>query len=291
MSLPLESKSAKSLVNQESIQLADLTSTPSSARQRSSSTSPVQPRSTFIVSAIYSTVKDAPIQDFFQCLRNIINGGTMTTTKGGNSKYKAHMSIEIAAELLKLVETLERRIQKQQDSNVSFPHLCLKAQQLKQQKSETHPIQKPSLPKQGRRGKEFGQITQDGIKNRQGLSDKRRQKVAERWNSNRLPRPTRCRQNTGRIINIPSLPEKIKPIHVRQNVPKCIVYGLEPEFTKDQMEEALSQSFVKEHKDMKVMFPIKGRTRKIHWVFQTPGTIYRQLRRRQKLTMTGKPIQ
>ncbi|GBN02210.1 hypothetical protein AVEN_15140-1 [Araneus ventricosus] len=34
----------------------------------------------------------------------------------------------------------------------------------------------------------------------------------------------------------------------------------------------------------RLMFPIKGRTGKTHWVFQTPVTIYRQLRR-QKLTI------
>ncbi|GBM15967.1 hypothetical protein AVEN_108566-1 [Araneus ventricosus] len=88
-----------------------------------------------------------------------------------------------------------------------------------------------------------------------------------------------------RISNNPSLQEKIKPIHVRQNFPKCIIYGLEPEFTKEQMEEALSQSFGEDHKDLKVLFPIKGRTGKTHWVFQTPVTIYRQLRRTQKLTI------
>ncbi|GBN07494.1 hypothetical protein AVEN_244874-1 [Araneus ventricosus] len=140
MSLPL--KILKSLVNQESFQLADLTSIPSSGRQRTSSTSPVQPSSTSIVSAYYISiptvkealsryschngirhggmgrrfVKDATIQDLFQNLQNIINGGTTTTTRGGNSKYNAHMSIEIAAELIKLVKTLERRFQTQQDS-------------------------------------------------------------------------------------------------------------------------------------------------------------------------------
>ncbi|GBM26079.1 hypothetical protein AVEN_12840-1 [Araneus ventricosus] len=88
-----------------------------------------------------------------------------------------------------------------------------------------------------------------------------------------------------RISNNPSLQEKIKAIHVRQNFPKCIVYGLEPEFTKEQMGEALSQSFGEDHKDLKVLFPIKGRTGKMHWVFKPPVTIYRQLRRRQKLTI------
>ncbi|GBM53868.1 hypothetical protein AVEN_64800-1 [Araneus ventricosus] len=124
MSLPLAPKSAKFLVNQESLQLADLTCTPSSGSQRSSSTSKVQPSSISIVSAIYScphTVKGASIQELLQNLRNIINGGTTTTTRGGNSKYKAHMPIDIAAELTKLVETLERRFQTQQDSQPIIP--------------------------------------------------------------------------------------------------------------------------------------------------------------------------
>ncbi|GBN38126.1 hypothetical protein AVEN_224033-1 [Araneus ventricosus] len=124
MSLPLASKSAKFLLNQESFQLVNLTSTPSSGRQRSSSTSPIQPSSTSIVSAIYNCppiVKDVPIQDLLQNLRNIINGGTTTTTRGDNSKYKAHMSIEIASELTKLVETLKRRFQMQQDSQPIIP--------------------------------------------------------------------------------------------------------------------------------------------------------------------------
>ncbi|GBM02945.1 hypothetical protein AVEN_269859-1 [Araneus ventricosus] len=51
------------------------------------------------------------------------------------------------------------------------------------------------------------------------------------------------------------------------------------------MEAALSQSFGEVHNDLKVLFPIKGRTGKTHWVFQTPVYIYRQLRRRQKLTI------
>ncbi|GBM54103.1 hypothetical protein AVEN_247714-1 [Araneus ventricosus] len=106
-----------------------LTSTPSSGRQRSSSTSPDKPSSTSIVSAIYSgppTVKEAPIQDLLQNLRNITNGGTRTTTRGGNSKYKAHMSIEIAAELTKPVETLKSRFQTQQDSQTIIPPPALK---------------------------------------------------------------------------------------------------------------------------------------------------------------------
>ncbi|GBN64036.1 hypothetical protein AVEN_159137-1 [Araneus ventricosus] len=70
-----------------------------------------------------------------------------------------------------------------------------------------------------------------------------------------------------------------------QGDPKYIVYGLEPEFTKEQMEAALSQSFGDVHNDLKVLFPINGGTGKIHWIFQTPVDIYRQLRSRQKLTI------
>ncbi|GBN07495.1 hypothetical protein AVEN_244875-1 [Araneus ventricosus] len=51
------------------------------------------------------------------------------------------------------------------------------------------------------------------------------------------------------------------------------------------MEEALSQSFGEEHKDLKALFPVKGLIRKTHWVFQTSVIIYGQLRRRQKLTI------
>ncbi|GBL88766.1 hypothetical protein AVEN_158899-1 [Araneus ventricosus] len=72
---------------------------------------------------------------------------------------------------------------------------------------------------------------------------------------------------------------------MKQNFQKCIVYGLEPEFTKEQMETALSQSFGDVDKDLKVLFPIKGRTGKTHWVFQSPVNIYWQLRRRQKFTI------
>ncbi|GBL73364.1 hypothetical protein AVEN_159387-1 [Araneus ventricosus] len=69
-----------------------------------------------------------------------------------------------------------------------------------------------------------------------------------------------------------------------QNLPKCIVYDLEPDFTKEQTTAALSQSFGDAHKDLKVLFPIKQCTSETHWVLQTPVNTYRQLRRRQKLT-------
>ncbi|GBL72357.1 hypothetical protein AVEN_115295-1 [Araneus ventricosus] len=95
-----------------------------------------------------------------------------------------------------------------------------------------------------------------------------------------------------RIGNNPSL-KKIMPIPIKKHLPKRIIYGLEKEFTKEEMEAALSQTFKDIHKDLKVLFLIKGRTGKIHWVFQTPVYIYRQLRRKQKLTIesTRKPIQ
>ncbi|GBO06866.1 hypothetical protein AVEN_74087-1 [Araneus ventricosus] len=64
----------------------------------------------------------------------------------------------------------------------------------------------------------------------------------------------------GRIGNNPSLQEKIKPIRIKKHLTKCIVFGLEPEFTKEQMEASLSQSFGGVHEDLKVLFPIKGRT-------------------------------
>ncbi|GBM10024.1 hypothetical protein AVEN_24007-1 [Araneus ventricosus] len=56
-------------------------------------------------------------------LRIIINGGTTTTARCGNSKYKAHMSIEIAAEINKLVDALESRLQTQQYRQLNIlPH-------------------------------------------------------------------------------------------------------------------------------------------------------------------------
>ncbi|GBL73366.1 hypothetical protein AVEN_159389-1 [Araneus ventricosus] len=91
MSLLLASESVKSLVNQDSAQLADLVYSPSSGRQRSPTISSVQPISSSNLSATSSRpliLKDAPIQELFQNLKNIINGGTTTATKGGKSKYK-----------------------------------------------------------------------------------------------------------------------------------------------------------------------------------------------------------
>ncbi|GBM23743.1 hypothetical protein AVEN_271109-1 [Araneus ventricosus] len=87
-----------------------------------------------------------------------------------------------------------------------------------------------------------------------------------------------------RIGNNPSFQEEIQPISIKKHLPKCIVYSIEPEFTEEQMEAALLQSLGDVHKDLKV-FPIKRRTCKTHWVFQTPVYIYRQLRKRQKLTI------
>ncbi|GBM62088.1 hypothetical protein AVEN_182253-1 [Araneus ventricosus] len=109
-------QAVKSLVNQESVQLANLTSSPSSERQRSPSPSSAQPISSSISLATSSgppIVKAAPIQELFQNLRSIINEGNTTINRNGNSKYKPHMSIEIAAEINKLVDALESRFQMQ----------------------------------------------------------------------------------------------------------------------------------------------------------------------------------
>ncbi|GBN64035.1 hypothetical protein AVEN_159136-1 [Araneus ventricosus] len=123
MSPPLAPKAVKSLMNQESVQLADLKSSPSSERRRSPSPSSVQPISSSMSSAFYNDppiVEDAPIQDLLQSFRSIINGGTTTTTRRGKSKYKPHMFIEIAAEINKLVDALESRFQTQQDNQLNI---------------------------------------------------------------------------------------------------------------------------------------------------------------------------
>ncbi|GBN54884.1 hypothetical protein AVEN_9536-1 [Araneus ventricosus] len=137
MSPPLAPKAVKCLVNQESVQLGNLTSTPSSERQRSRSPSSVQPISSCISSATFSgppivkdaagatfsgppIVKDAAIEILSKNLRIIINRDTTTTTRSGNSKYKAHLSIKIAAEINKLVDALESRFQMQQDSHLNI---------------------------------------------------------------------------------------------------------------------------------------------------------------------------
>ncbi|GBM35756.1 hypothetical protein AVEN_108956-1 [Araneus ventricosus] len=108
-------------MNQESFQLAHLTSTPSFGRQRSSWTSPVQPSHCI-----------SNLQWPSHCQRSL-NSRTFSESpkhykrrhqnyyQSDNSKCKAHMSIEIAAELIKLVETLESRFQSQQDSQTIIP--------------------------------------------------------------------------------------------------------------------------------------------------------------------------
>ncbi|GBN02532.1 hypothetical protein AVEN_248-1 [Araneus ventricosus] len=145
------------------------------------------------------------------------------------------------------------------------------------------------LLKQGLRRKESGQITQNGNQNRMELSNKNVRQLQNDGIVDDCPGQQDVDKISKRIGNNPSLQKKIKPIPIKQNFPKCTVYCLEPEFTKEQMEAALLQSFGDVHKDLKVLFPIKRRPSKTHWVFQTPTHLAGSSGEDKILPLTGNP--
>ncbi|GBO42078.1 hypothetical protein AVEN_124526-1 [Araneus ventricosus] len=66
----------------------------------------------------------------------------------------------------------------------------------------------------------------------------------------------------------PDLKAAVKPVQFRQVLPRCIVYGLPLEITKEELEESLHHNFPgSKSEELRVLFPIKGRTGKNHWVF------------------------
>ncbi|GBM24615.1 hypothetical protein AVEN_157870-1 [Araneus ventricosus] len=95
-----------------------------------------------------------------------------------------------------------------------------------------------------------------------------------------------------KIGNKPCLQEKVKQVQIKQQLSKYIVYGLEPETAKEDIEKALFWNFGDlGDKNLNVLFPIKGKTGNTHWVFQTPLSIYHLLKKRKKnYRRTGKPI-
>ncbi|GBM33080.1 hypothetical protein AVEN_9625-1 [Araneus ventricosus] len=160
---------------------------------------------------------------------------------------------------------------------------------LKRKTRQVHPNQRPCSSTQRLRGKESGQITQNGIKIGRDFQIKDVRKLQNGGIAVDCPSQQDVDKILERIGKSPSLQEKIKPISIKKHLQKSVVYGLEPEFTREQIEASLSQSFGDVHKDLKVLFPIKGRTGKnakqsVKKCFQTPVYIYRQLRR-QKLTI------
>ncbi|GBN02569.1 hypothetical protein AVEN_89532-1 [Araneus ventricosus] len=58
------------------------------------------------------------------------------------------------------------------------------------------------------------------------------------------------------IENQPKLKEAIIPKKVRQVFPRCIVYGLSPDSTKEEVQNNLQSNFPNEQEDLKVLFPI-----------------------------------
>ncbi|GBL80955.1 hypothetical protein AVEN_83051-1 [Araneus ventricosus] len=62
-----------------------------------------------------------------------------------------------------------------------------------------------------------------------------------------------------KIGNKPFLQEQIKPVQIKQQLSKCIVYGLEPETTKKEIEKALDLNISDlGDKYFKVLSPSKG---------------------------------
>ncbi|GBN58425.1 hypothetical protein AVEN_225385-1 [Araneus ventricosus] len=135
------------------------------------------------------------------------------------------MSLEIAAEINKLVDALESRFQTQQGSRLnilppapknttdvridtSIDTATIETQTEPEERKLTYAeaTNKPSTsksktlllyPNKDTEEKNLVKLLKTGNQNRQGLSDKRCQKVEKRGNSGRLPKPTRRRQNTG----------------------------------------------------------------------------------------------
>ncbi|KAF8789079.1 putative 115 kDa protein in type-1 like protein [Argiope bruennichi] len=79
----------------------------------------------------------------------------------------------------------------------------------------------------------------------------------------------------------PSLQEKIRPIQVERKLPRLITYGYQQATKKEEVEEGLRLNFNSPYStEIKVLFSIKGKTGKIHWVFQAPPPLCQVIRRR-----------
>ncbi|GBL89469.1 hypothetical protein AVEN_87816-1 [Araneus ventricosus] len=77
------------------------------------------------------------------------------------------------------------------------------------------------------------------------------------------------------INDSPILKENVRPVPKR--LPKSIVYGLDPDILKESIEAAISR--ISGPNSFKVLFSIKGRTNKFHWVFEADSTLYHTIKK------------